>query len=56
MHGRTAAQAYTGTADFSQIYELKKHVQIPVICNGDIKNIDDGLAKLTSPDGSVTLD
>jgi len=56
VHGRTAAQAYTGTADFTQIYELKKHVSIPVVCNGDIQNIDDGLAKLTSPDGSVTLD
>lgn len=56
VHGRTAAQAYTGNADFTQIYELKKHINIPLVCNGDIMNYQDGLNKLTSPDKSVTLD
>ncbi len=51
VHGRTTKQAYTGQADFTQIYELKKHVSIPVICNGDIQNFDDWLAKLQNLDG-----
>lgn len=54
VHGRTTAQAYTGQADFTQIYELKKTVWIPVICNWDIKNFDDGIKKLKpTPDLSL---
>lgn len=57
VHGRTTKQAYTGNADFSQIYELKKHVWIPVICNWDIKNFDDGMSKIVCPtDENVRLD
>lgn len=51
VHGRTTSQAYTGKADFGQIYELKKHVSIPVICNGDILDFDDGISKLQNLDG-----
>lgn len=46
VHGRTTKQAYTGNADFTQIYELKKQVSIPVICNWDVKNFDDGMKKI----------
>ena len=51
IHGRTAKQAYTGHADFTNIYEMKKHVSIPVICNGDIENYDDGMEKVQNLDG-----
>ncbi|NVP17376.1 tRNA-dihydrouridine synthase family protein [Candidatus Gracilibacteria bacterium] len=51
IHGRTAKQAYTGHADFTNIYELKKHVSIPVICNGDIINYTDGMKKVKELDG-----
>lgn len=51
IHGRTAKQMYTGKADFTNIYELKKHLNIPVICNGDILNYDDGMAKVQDLDG-----
>lgn len=51
IHGRTAKQAYTGKADFTQIYELKKHLSIPIICNGDIEDYDDGINKLQNLDG-----
>lgn len=50
VHWRTAKQAYTWKADFTQIYELKKHLQIPVICNGDVLNYDDWIAKLKNLD------
>ncbi len=50
IHGRTAKQAYTGDADFTDIYELKRNVNIPVICNGDIKNYDDWMSKIQNLD------
>lgn len=51
VHGRTAAQAYTWNADFTQIYELKKNVSIPVICNWDIRDYEDGMKKINNLDG-----
>lgn len=36
LHGRTAIQGYSGTADWAPIAELVQHVQIPVLGNGDI--------------------
>lgn len=49
VHGRTYKQAFTGSADFTGIYELKQHVNIPVIANGDIISYDDGAAKIIHP-------
>ncbi len=46
VHGRTAKQAYTWNADFTDIYELKNHISIPIICNWDVQNYDDGIKKL----------
>ncbi len=51
IHGRTAKQAYTGLADFTDIYELKKNIDIPVIANGDIQNYEDGILKIKNLDG-----
>ncbi|MDD3302204.1 MAG: tRNA-dihydrouridine synthase family protein [Candidatus Gracilibacteria bacterium] len=51
VHGRTAKQAYTGFANFEPIYELKKHIKIPLICNGDVKNYEDGMNKVKGLDG-----
>lgn len=51
IHWRTTKQAYTGKADFTDIYELKKHLDIPVICNGDVMNYDDGMNKVHNLDG-----
>lgn len=56
VHWRTTKQAYTWNADFTQIYELKKAVWIPVICNWDIIDFDDWMKKIYSPDNSVKLD
>jgi nifR3 family TIM-barrel protein len=36
LHGRTVAQAYSGTADWDAIAELVEAVDIPVLGNGDI--------------------
>lgn len=41
LHPRTAEQKRKGTADWSQITELKKNVKIPIIGNGDIQTFED---------------
>jgi len=51
IHGRTAKQMYTGFADWEPIYEVKKHLNIPVIGNGDIKSAADAKEKLKNLDG-----
>jgi nifR3 family TIM-barrel protein len=43
LHGRTVAQAYSGTADWNAIGELVEHVDIPVLGNGDIWEASDAL-------------
>ncbi len=56
LHARTAAQRYSGTADWEQIARLKQHVQtIPVLGNGDIFEARDALTMMavTGCDGVV---
>ena len=36
IHGRTRADRYTGEAEFDTIAEVRTHVRIPLIANGDI--------------------
>lgn len=56
VHGRTYKQAFRGKADFTGIYELKQHVNIPVICNGDVLDYEDGVEKIIHPEGKKNLD
>lgn len=51
IHGRTAKQAYTGNADFTNIYELQKNMDIPVIWNWDVQHYDDGMSKVKNLSG-----
>ena len=56
LHARTAAQRYSGAADWEQIARLKQHVQtIPVLGNGDIFTTSDALTMMatTGCDGVV---
>jgi nifR3 family TIM-barrel protein len=56
LHARTAAQRYSGAADWERIAQLKQHVQtIPVLGNGDIFEANDALAMMaaTGCDGVV---
>ena len=41
LHPRTTVQMYKGRANWDLIKDLKENVSIPVIGNGDVKNIDD---------------
>ncbi len=55
LHARTAAQLYDGEADWSKIGELKAHVKIPVLGNGDIYEPWDALRMMrqTGCDGVI---
>jgi nifR3 family TIM-barrel protein len=56
LHGRTAAQAYSGQADWSAIKQLKQTVtSVPVLGNGDIWSAEDALRMVaeTGVDGVV---
>jgi nifR3 family TIM-barrel protein len=44
LHGRTAAEHYSGRADWDSIAELVDDVEIPVLGNGDIWEAADALA------------
>lgn len=58
LHGRTAAQLYSGQADWDAIARLKEHLApygTPVLGNGDIFSADDAVAMVrrTGCDGVV---
>lgn len=49
VHGRTYQQAFAGRADFTGIYELKQHLSIPVLANGDVMSRSEGYRKVLHP-------
>jgi nifR3 family TIM-barrel protein len=46
LHARTAAQHYSGQADWGRIAELVDHVSIPVLGNGDVWEAEDAVSML----------
>lgn len=46
LHPRTAEQKRRGSANWSQVTELKKAVKVPIIGNGDIQTVEDVLAMI----------
>ena len=46
MHARTARQMYSGRANRDEIAQLKQHVSIPVVGNGDIETAQDAVAMM----------
>ena len=55
LHARTAAQRYSGQADWAAIAALKQALSVPVLGNGDIWEADDALrmVRQTGVDGVV---
>lgn len=46
VHGRTTAQMYSGKANWHDIGRVKEALQIPVVGNGDITSLEEGLDKI----------
>ena len=46
MHARTARQMYSGRADRGEIAQLKEHLSIPVVGNGDVETAEDAVAMM----------
>lgn len=46
VHGRTRSQLYEGQADWSWIKQVKEKVSIPVIGNGDIRSVEEAMARM----------
>lgn len=55
LHPRTASQQRRGSADWTQIKELKKHMQIPIWGNGDIQVSDDVISMLSQTDADMVM-
>jgi nifR3 family TIM-barrel protein len=55
LHARTAAQLYDGQARWEAIAELKRHVKVPVLGNGDVWEAEDALRMMraTGCDGVI---
>jgi len=53
LHARTTKQQFTGEANWQLIKDLKSAVKIPVIGNGDVRNVDDyfKMKEITGCDG-----
>ena len=51
IHGRTYSQGFSALSDWEPIYQLKTKLKIPVLGNGDVQSIDDGMNKLKNLDG-----
>ncbi len=49
VHGRTKAQGYSGSADWSVIADVAGAVEIPVIGNGDVSTVENALLRLRDP-------
>lgn len=47
VHGRTAQEMYRGFANWEEIGKIRPHLKkMPIIGNGDIKTVEDALARL----------
>ena len=55
VHGRYGEQGYGGTADWNAIGEIVHAVKIPVIANGDIKNLADAKRCLETTEASGVM-
>lgn len=51
IHGRTYRQSFSGVADWAPIHALKQHLKVPLLGNGDVRDLADGLARQGELDG-----
>ena len=51
VHARTYTEPYNVPAQWEHLYELEKHITIPLIANGGVTDINEGLSKLNNLQG-----
>ncbi|MCP4050281.1 MAG: tRNA-dihydrouridine synthase [bacterium] len=51
IHARTYKEPYKVPASWEPLYELKNHLTIPLIGNGGVQDIEDGLKKMNNLNG-----
>ena len=51
VHARTFKEPYKVPAHWEPLYELKKEIDIPVLGNGGLTSVEDGMEKLRNLDG-----
>lgn len=51
IHARTYQDPYKATPNFEPLYQIKEELKIPLLGNGGIQSIKDGLLKLRNLDG-----
>ena len=55
IHARTYKEPYNVPAQFGPLFDAKKAINIPLIANGGIDDLNDGLLKIsTHPDPAIT--
>lgn len=55
IHGRTRACKFTGEVDYRAIAEVKNHLSIPIIANGDIDTADKAIAVLEQTGANAVM-
>ncbi len=55
VHGRTRSQFYRGAADWRAVAEIVAAVHIPVVVNGDGRNVEDARAMLAASGASAVM-
>ncbi|HEU5103807.1 MAG TPA: tRNA dihydrouridine synthase DusB [Roseiflexaceae bacterium] len=55
LHARTRQQAYSGSAEWRHIAEVKRAVSIPVVGNGDARDAADALARLRASGADAVM-
>lgn len=55
VHGRTRAEGYSGSANWSRVGDVKAQLSIPVLVNGDIRCADDAKSALKASNADGML-